>query len=58
MSRQECTDCKVQTTEFGCKNCGSTRLHPVPMPPVAAGAQRALLEASHERRARRILMLR
>jgi hypothetical protein len=58
MSRQECAICKVQTTEFGCKNCGSTRLNPVPMTPVAAGSQRALLEASHASRARSIMLVR
>ena len=51
-------DCKVQTTEFGCKNCGSTRLRPVTTSPAAALPQYALLEATHASRARSIMLVR
>ena len=51
-------DCKVQTTEFGCKNCGSTRLRPVPVSPPAAAPPHALLEAMHASRARSIMLVR
>jgi hypothetical protein len=33
IDRRECAECGVHTTEFGCQNCGSTRLEPVAMSP-------------------------
>ena len=57
MSRQECSDCGVQTPEFGCKNCGSTKLYTVTASPADLDPNRmllatTLLDASHASRAR------
>jgi hypothetical protein len=42
MARQKCAECGVHTVEFGCLNCGSTKLVPVDVSPAISDLPRSL----------------